>query len=103
MLPPKIGGALGLVLGAGATGYTWHTAHTDGHFSMALCLAGPAIFVISLAFVLLPLRKLVVPTEVDGRLDYNLRNPKYTALGMVFLVLGFVASGLYFVYLKYGM
>jgi hypothetical protein len=100
---PKVGGAIGVVIGAGCTGYTLYTAHNDGWFSLYMCLLGPAVFVLGLAFLALPLDKLVIPTEVDGRREYDLRNPKYTTLGVCLLVLGFAASGLFFLYLKYGM
>jgi len=77
--------------------------HHEGQFSLALCLIGPIVFVTSLALLLLPLNQLFVPTESDGKLDYNLRNPSYTPLGRMILVLGAIASGLYFLYLKYGL
>jgi hypothetical protein len=101
---PRVGGFFGVLFGAGCIGYTWYTTHTEGKFMIALCLIGPAIMVVSLGFLLVPLEKLVIPTRDErGRLDYNLQNPKYTPLGMLIFLLGLICSGLYFAYLKYGM
>jgi formate-dependent nitrite reductase membrane component NrfD len=106
-LGPKACGALGAAIGAECIGYTLYMVHNEGRFSLYLRLIGPVALVLGLAFLLaflaLPLEKLVKPTEIDGRLDYNLRNPSYTSLGWFLFILGFACSGLFFVYLKYGL
>src|SRR4051812_2068081 len=100
-LGPKAGGALGAALGAGLTGFTLYMAHNEGRFSLYACLIGPVAFVLGMAFLVLPVDKLVKPTEIEGRKDYNLRNPSYTPLSWVLTIVGLACGGLLFAYLKY--
>ncbi|HSQ58755.1 MAG TPA: hypothetical protein VLM40_23740, partial [Gemmata sp.] len=72
---PKAGGALGAAIGAGAIGFTLYMAHSEGQFSLYACLIGPVALVLGLGFLSIPIDRLVKPIEIDGRKDYNLRNP----------------------------
>ena len=98
----KAGGTLGIVLGGGLSGFTWYSAHHDGQFSLYVALLAPLLFVWGLALVILPIQRLVIPQEIDGKLDYNLRHPKYTPLGWGVMLCGAAAGGLFSLYLKFG-
>jgi hypothetical protein len=74
-LSPKAGGVLGVVIGAGCLAYSWHLLQTEGKYSAGLLMMGFAVLPISLASVVLPLRLLYIPTETEGRFEYDTRNP----------------------------
>jgi hypothetical protein len=102
-LSPKIHGAFGLVLGVLFTYLTWYFARSDGKIHLYLCFLGPGVIPISISLLVLPVEMLIVPKEIDGKQDYNLRWPKYTKLGWLLLGVGLALGGVLFVCLKYGL
>jgi hypothetical protein len=102
-LSPKAGGAVGVVVAVVALGLTWYTVTIKGTFYVMLAMLGPALLPLSLATVLLPTRLLMVPTEVEGRVEYNTQNPKFTPLGWFIFGSGICAGVGLLVYLKSGL
>lgn len=98
----KLGGVLGVVAGLVLTGVAWQAAHDEGKIYLLACIIGPTILQFSIALVALPPGYLMRPREVDGRVEYDTRNPTYTPLGLGLFALGLAAGGLLYVYLKYG-
>src|SRR5438876_8387892 len=102
-MTPKTSGVIGIIIGIVCIGIAWHVAQDEGRIMLFPCLLGPAVLPISVAFVVLPVRRLLIPEETEGGLVYDLRNSAYTPLGKGLMALGFVASGLFFLCLKYAI
>lgn len=101
-MSPKVGGVLGVIFGVAMTALAWYAAHNEGKIYLFACLIGPAVLPFSIALVALPPGYLMRPKEVDGRVEYDTRNPSYTPLGFILFAVGLALGGLLFAYLKYG-
>jgi hypothetical protein len=99
----KARGILGIVLGVGCIALTVYGVHSTGEIYLFPCLLGPAILPISFVMSVVPVQKLYLPQEVDGRLEYDTTGTKHTPLGWALLGFGLVASGLFFLYLKFSL
>ena len=101
-LNTRAGGIVGIVLSAACLGFTYYMVQTQGRYSPALCMLGVAVLPLSLASAVLPPHLLFVPQEVDGRLEYVTQKPKFTTLGGVLFMFGFLAAVGVYVYLETG-
>jgi hypothetical protein len=102
-MSPRIGGVLGILLGLACIGFAWYLAQNEGKIYFFPCLLGPAILPYSLALVALPPNWVMRPKEIDGRIEYDTRNPSYTPFGIVLIVIGLACAGGFYVFLRYGL
>jgi len=101
-MTPAARGVFGILFALFCIAITVYFSRTEGSIYLFPCLAGPGVLPLSIAMLLLPIPKLYLPTEIDGKQVYDTSGTKMTPLGWALIVVGLAGGGLLFLGLRGG-